>query len=203
MWFKTGLSIFAFVLISTEVAAQQGGRLGVNLAPWRTGTPELMLDLDLSGVLGVTLSGGLVSTNSRCCTKDLDGIDDYHLKGEYLKAGFTYHPFGRHGKGDLFLQARYVASFYRENAVQWVDDGFAQSQVDVSTNGLAHGLAFTFGVDADLYRRLGLRAGLQVGHFKRTDYLGSLSRTVQPGLGAHTGFRSQLLLGLWYRVGER
>ena len=195
----------ALLQVAEPVHAQQSAShwsVGLNAVPVMTGTPEFFVDRTITTVISASFSGGVTSTDHRCCGAVDDQVEEYQLEGGYVKTGLTVHPFGNDRHTGFFVQGRYVASWYKEKAMLRIPEGVGELPVRRSSDGLAHGIAMSLGGDLKFRDWLGMRLGLQVGGSFRSDYIGSAARTIQPGLGGWMGLRNQWIFALWYRFGQ-
>ncbi len=185
--------------------AQINGKIGLNFLPMRTGSPELLIEADLTAKLGLILNAGITRTDERCCTKEYSGVITYRLNGGYIRAGAIYYPWLRERRIAPLVQLQYLASWHNERALQYMMHPDIEPTewpiVDRSLNGVVHGAAVTLGSDIRIHERIGLRAGLQYGYGIRKRFIGSRTQTYQPGLGRWMQPR-QFIAALWFRIGK-
>ncbi len=139
-----------------------------------------------------------------CLVDDGVELDKFH--GGFFKAGLKLRSgCCRSSCNHGYVQLLYVGSWYNENGRQEHFEGLGNWMEHVERHGYASGLVAVIGCDLKLWRALRMRLGMQMGTYWRTDYLGSLCRSFQPGFGMHPGSLppTQLIVGFAYQLGAR
>ncbi|MCB0700851.1 MAG: hypothetical protein H6551_05465 [Chitinophagales bacterium] len=178
--------------------------IGINLAPLAAGTPDLQAEYFFNRFVGATFTGGATLRPLRGPIKVDDNIDVKSLNGVYWKVGLKgMLPFPKK-KLSLWLQVMYIGSQYNEEATRGISVNSSWDPNEVTkVSGMQHGFAVSPGIDIYLNKYLDVRAGYQVGYFKRDYSLGGSRLNYQPGFGnTWFAFPEQLVLGLNYRIGN-
>lgn len=184
--------------------------IGLNLAPLATGTPELQGACFVYKFVGVTIAGGATFRILEGPIKLNDGVRNRSTNGVYWKAGLVGRlPLAiQKKKLSLWLKALYIGSKYEESAIRKAyistPSGLSPNGTEsVRASGIAHGFAISPGIDIFLTKHLDLRAGCQIGMYKRNDMIRHTAGTYQPGFGTMWGFApEQFILGVNYRIGQ-
>lgn len=179
--------------------------VGLNLMTLYSGIPEPQAEYFFGRNIGVFAAGGYTTRYRRRVIYSsrafLSKISD--VQGAYWKFGLKGRIPTRK-KVVPWVQLLYVGSQYDESGTKYIyDNNVNVTQVSkVRNQGIAHGFAVAHGIDFGIGRHLALRFGLQVGHFKRNDFIVSTD-TYQPGFGSYGAImREQIMIGVMYRIGN-